>query len=395
MADNELNLIYSIFSKCESDLKAIVSIVNILSKNKYDVNKFETEIREIKEKLHIVEKKIVESRIVSSNQTDFVSEKYILENCHESLQSLKGSIVKFREIKIKNVHLQGDKKLQINDFESKSVGDLLNDEFFELKIDNEAKLSQINADNYITDSFSQEKLKNDNNIYTRERIVKPGNNTERPIDAKDEYKHSIGFRLDVFKHLNTDILDNSFNNKLELQDSIGKHIQYTPRMVWHNPRSDFPSRPLEKLTKTSFFDKLALDTLFFIFYFQQGTFQQFLSIQELKRKKWQFHKKCFAWFYKRSDSKITTEDAEVADYIYFDFEKDWCQKIKNDFAFEFIHLDDTPIFINKNNEANSCYNSKACADKDQIGFNSDISGNIINADGAIKDHCTINHLSNK
>ncbi|KAL3127072.1 putative regena domain-containing protein [Cryptosporidium hominis] len=394
MADSELNLICSIFSKCESDLKAIVSIVNILSKNKYEVNKFETEIREIKEKLHIVEKKIVESRIVSSNQTDFVSEKYILEKCHESLQSLKGSIVNFREIKMNNDLSQGDKKLQINDFESKSVGDLLNDEFSELRIDNEVKLSQINADNYITDSFSPEKL-NENDIYTRERIVKPGNNTERPIDNTDEYKHSIGFRVDVFKHLNTDILDNSFNNKLEIQDSIGKHIQYTPRMVWHNPRSDFPSRPLEKLTYTSFFDKLALDTLFFIFYFQQGTFQQFLSIQELKRKKWQFHKKCFAWFYKRSDSKITTEDAEVADYIYFDFEKDWCQKIKNDFAFEYIHLDDTPIIINKSNESNACYNSKACADKDQISFNSDISENIINADGAINDHCTINNPSNK
>lgn len=394
MADSELNLICSIFSKCESDLKAIVSIVNILSKNKYEVNKFETEIREIKEKLHIVEKKIVESRIVSSNQTDFVSEKYILEKCHESLQSLKGSIVNFKEIKMNNDHSQGDKKLQINDFESKSVGDLLNDEFSELRIDNEVKLSQINADNYIKDSFSPEKL-NENDIYTRERIVKPGNNTEIPIENTDEYKHSIGFRMDVSKHLNTDILDNSFNNKLEIQDSIGRHIQYTPRMVWHNPRSDFPSRPLEKLTNTSFFDKLALDTLFFIFYFQQGTFQQFLSIQELKRKKWQFHKKCFAWFYKRSDSKITTEDAEVADYIYFDFEKDWCQKIKNDFAFEYIHLDDTPIVINKNNESNACYNSKACADKDPISFNSDISENIFNADGAINDHCTINNPSNK
>ncbi|KAH8582509.1 NOT2 NOT3 NOT5 family [Cryptosporidium sp. chipmunk genotype I] len=386
MVDCELNLIYSIFSKCESDLKAIVSIINILSKNKYEVNKFEAEIREIKEKLRIVEKKVIESRIISSNLTDLVSEKYILEKCHESLQSLKGSIINFREIKmIINDFSNSDKKSQISDCESKSVSDLLNDKFSELRIDGEVKTSQINTDNYIMGSFNTEKPNNDDDFYAGERIIKPEDDAEKSIETADEYKNSIGFRVDVFKHLNTDILDNSFNNKLEIQDSIGKHIQYTPRMIWHNPRSDFPSSPLEKFTNPSFFDKLALDTLLFIFYFQQGTFQQFLSIQELKRKKWQFHKKCFAWFYKRSDSKITTEDAEVADYIYFDFEKDWCQKIKNDFTFEYIHLDDTPLVFNKKIESNACYNSRVCVDKDQINFNSDISEKIVNTDSVIND----------
>lgn len=388
MVDCELNLIYSIFSKCESDVKAIASIINILSKNKYEVNKFETEIREIKEKLCSVEKKIMESKTLSLSHTELVSEKYILQECHDLLQSLKGSIINFSEVKVnRNDILQTDKNSKINDIESSSVGDLLNDKLSELKIDYEAEFGQNNADNNL-DNFSPEKLKSDN-LYSEDRIIKTGNNAEKLLDTVSEYNHSIGFRLDIFQHLNTDILDSSFSNKLEIQDSIGKHIQYTPRMVWHNPRSDFPSSPLKKFTNPSFFDKLALDTLLFIFYFQQGTFQQFLSIQELKRKNWQFHKKCFAWFYKRSDSKITTENAEVADYIYFDFEKDWCQKVKNDFTFEYIHLDNTPIVINKKSESNICYNSVSCGDKDQMGVNSDFSENFINTNDVISDNNAI------
>ncbi|OII74150.1 uncharacterized protein cubi_02952 [Cryptosporidium ubiquitum] len=394
MADCELNLIYSIFSKCESDIKAIASIINILSKNKYEVEKFEIEIREIKEKLHDVEKKIVESKSSSSNHPELVSEKYILEECHELLQSLKGSIINFREIKMNRNDLsQTDKNLKMNNFEPNSVSDLLNDKLSELKIDSEVELSQNNTDHFVG-NFGSEKLKNEN-LHYRDGTLKSGNNVEKIIDTVNEFNHSIGFRLDIFQHLNTDILDNSFINKPEIQDSIGKHIQYTPRMVWHNPRPDFPSSPLNKLTNPSFFDKLALDTLLFIFYFQQGTFQQFLSIQELKKKKWQFHKKCFAWFYKRSDSKVTTEDAEIADYIYFDFEKDWCQKIKNDFTFEYIHLDNTPLVINKKSESNICYKSRPCSDKDQIAFNSDVSENLINTDSVISDNNVINDPSNK
>jgi hypothetical protein len=38
------------------------------------------------------------------------------------------------------------------------------------------------------------------------------------------------------------------------------------------------------------------DTLFFIFYFQTGTLQQYLAARELKRQGWRFHKKYLTWF---------------------------------------------------------------------------------------------------
>lgn len=387
MVDRELNLIYSFFSKCESDLKAIVSIINILSKNNYEVNQFEIEIREIKEKLRNVEKKILESRN-KSNHTELSSEKYILEKCHESLQSLKGSIINYKEIKMNsNATLKTEKISRLNDCESKSMNDILSDKFSQLKISKRDLGQATVGDSVSGNSINEPKVDDKNGFEVKCGNIKLGNNMDKSVESTSEFKHSMGFRVNIFQRLNTEILDNSFNNKLEVQDSIGKHVQYTPRMVWHNPRPDFPSSPLNKFTNPSFFDKLTLDTLFFIFYFQQGTFQQFLSIQELKKKKWQFHKKCFAWFYKRSDSKITTEDAEIADYVYFDFEKDWCQKVKNDFAFEFVHLDNAPIVINKTTkESNICSNSRYCVNKDQTGPNSDVSENLINTDSIICDN---------
>lgn len=390
MVDRELNLIYSFFSKCESDVKVIVSIINILSKNNYEVNKFEIEIREIKEKLRNVEKKILESRN-KSNHIELSSEKYILEKCHESLQSLKGSIINYKEIKMNsNATLKAEKNSQLSDCELQPVNDLLNDKFSQLRI-SKRDIDQVSVGDSISGHFVSElKVDDKNGFETKCGNIKLGNNVDESIDGTNEFKHSIGFRVNIFQRLNTDILDSSFKNKLDAQDSIGKHIQYTPRMVWHNPRHDFPSSPLNKFTNISLFDKLSLDTLFFIFYFQQGTFQQFMSIQELKKKKWLFHKKCFAWFYKRSDSKLITEDAEIADYIYFDFEKDWCQKVKNDFTFEFIHLDNAPVVINKDtNGSNTCSNNRSCVNNDQTVIHSDISENIINTDSMIGDNNVI------
>lgn len=44
------------------------------------------------------------------------------------------------------------------------------------------------------------------------------------------------------------------------------------------------------------FEKLHTDTLFLIFYYQQGTYQQYLAARELKRQSWRYHKKYMTWF---------------------------------------------------------------------------------------------------
>ncbi len=40
--------------------------------------------------------------------------------------------------------------------------------------------------------------------------------------------------------------------------------------------------------------------LFFSFYYQPGTFQQYLAARELKRQSWRYHKQHSAWFQVRS-----------------------------------------------------------------------------------------------
>lgn len=68
------------------------------------------------------------------------------------------------------------------------------------------------------------------------------------------------------------------------------------------------------------FEKFDTDTLFFIFYYQQGTLQQYLAAKELKRQSWRYHKKYLTWFQRHEEPKEITADYEQGTYVYFDYE---------------------------------------------------------------------------
>ena len=82
------------------------------------------------------------------------------------------------------------------------------------------------------------------------------------------------------------------------------------------------------------------DTLLFVFYYQQGTYQQYLAARELKKQAWRFHKKYLTWFQRHEEPKIITDEYEQGTYVYFDFEAGWCQRKKTDFTFEYRFLED-------------------------------------------------------
>ena len=88
------------------------------------------------------------------------------------------------------------------------------------------------------------------------------------------------------------------------------------------------------------FEKFDTDTLFFIFYYQQGTYQQFLAARELKKQSWRYHKKYMTWFQRHEEPKVTTDEYEQGTYVYFDYETGWCQRIKSEFTFEYSYLED-------------------------------------------------------
>ncbi|RCH92062.1 proteinral negative regulator of transcription subunit 5, partial [Rhizopus stolonifer] len=103
----------------------------------------------------------------------------------------------------------------------------------------------------------------------------------------------------------------------------------------------YPQQPLPIFDNPVLYEKFDIDTLFFIFYFQPGTYQQYLAARELRKQSWRFHKKYSTWFQRHEEPKTITEDYEQGIYIYFDYENAWCQRKKTDFRFEYRYLEDS------------------------------------------------------
>ncbi|EOR04937.1 hypothetical protein E3P92_00238 [Wallemia ichthyophaga] len=115
---------------------------------------------------------------------------------------------------------------------------------------------------------------------------------------------------------------------------------YVPKNLWTSP-SYYPQVPKKDLEHPSLFSRLETDTLFYIFYYMQGTYQQYLAARELKKQSWRFHKQYLTWFQRHSEPSQITDDYEQGAYIYFDWEGTWCERKKNDFKFDYVYLEDT------------------------------------------------------
>jgi CCR4-NOT transcription complex subunit 3 len=134
------------------------------------------------------------------------------------------------------------------------------------------------------------------------------------------------------------------------------------RPKYYVPRNPYPTAPYypqsphPSLGTTGIFSQLDVETLFYVFYFLPGTYQQcvtgldcgrpklltccyrFLAAKELKRQSWRFHVKYLTWFQRHSEPQAITEEYEQGVYVYFDWEGSWCQRKKSDFRFEYRYL---------------------------------------------------------
>ena len=134
------------------------------------------------------------------------------------------------------------------------------------------------------------------------------------------------------------ILEGSLSSMPDAVDS-----DRTKRHVVRNPSPNataFPTTPTTLFENPAIYEKFDLDTLFFIFYYQQGTYSQYLAAKELKKQSWAYHKKYMTWFKRHEEPKVTCEDFEQGTYVYFDYETGWCQRIKSEFTFEYSYLED-------------------------------------------------------
>ncbi|XP_061355253.1 uncharacterized protein LOC133299787 isoform X2 [Gastrolobium bilobum] len=129
---------------------------------------------------------------------------------------------------------------------------------------------------------------------------------------------------------------------------------YTPRQPTITP-SSYPQVQSSVVNNPAFWERVGLepfgtDTLFFAFYFQQNTYQQYLAAKELKKQSWRYHRKYNTWFQRHEEPKVATDEYEQGTYVYFDFhiatddlQHGWCQRIKTEFTFEYNYLEDEPI----------------------------------------------------
>ncbi|TVY28412.1 General negative regulator of transcription subunit [Lachnellula hyalina] len=88
------------------------------------------------------------------------------------------------------------------------------------------------------------------------------------------------------------------------------------------------------------YSRIDPDTLFYVFYYKQGTYQQYLAAKALKDQSWRFHKQYQTWFQRHEEPKTITEEFEQGTYRFFDYESTWMNRRKADFKFAYKFLED-------------------------------------------------------
>ncbi|ODA80737.1 hypothetical protein RJ55_03696 [Drechmeria coniospora] len=115
---------------------------------------------------------------------------------------------------------------------------------------------------------------------------------------------------------------------------------YRPDMPARPTGSCFPVDPLPIFDDPRLYSRIDPDTLFYVFYYKQGTAQQYLAAKALKDQSWRFHKQYQTWFQRHEEPKNITEEFEQGTYRFFDYESTWMNRRKADFKFAYKFLED-------------------------------------------------------
>ena len=101
-----------------------------------------------------------------------------------------------------------------------------------------------------------------------------------------------------------------------------KPRHYRPDTKYHTPPY-YPQEPWSSSDDPGLYNKIDTDTLFYIFYYRQNTYQQYLAAKALKTQSWRFHKQYQTWFQRHEEPKTITEEFEQGTYRFFDYESTW------------------------------------------------------------------------
>ncbi|XP_066594497.1 CCR4-NOT transcription complex subunit 3-like isoform X2 [Prorops nasuta] len=139
--------------------------------------------------------------------------------------------------------------------------------------------------------------------------------------------------------------------QFQMMESAYYHMPHpsdSERLRSYLPRNLCPTPPyyqqvqLPHSDTVEFFQRLSTETLFFIFYYMEGSKGQYLAAKALKKQSWRFHTKYMMWFQRHEEPKVINEEFEQGTYIYFDYEK-WGQRKKEGFTFEYKYLEDRDL----------------------------------------------------
>ncbi|XP_037549539.1 CCR4-NOT transcription complex subunit 3b [Nematolebias whitei] len=136
-----------------------------------------------------------------------------------------------------------------------------------------------------------------------------------------------------------------------MQEAVWMHMPHpsdSERIRQYLMRNPCPTPPFHHQMPpphsdtVEFYQRLSTETLFFIFYYLEGTKAQYLAAKALKKQSWRFHTKYMMWFQRHEEPKTITDEFEQGTYIYFDYEK-WGQRKKEGFTFEYRYLEDRDL----------------------------------------------------
>ena len=101
-----------------------------------------------------------------------------------------------------------------------------------------------------------------------------------------------------------------------------KPRHYRPDTKYNTP-DYYPQEPFVHADDPALYSKIDTDTLFYIFYYRQNTYQQYMAAKSLKTQSWRFHKQYQTWFQRHEEPKTITEEFEQGTYRFFDYESTW------------------------------------------------------------------------
>ena len=82
------------------------------------------------------------------------------------------------------------------------------------------------------------------------------------------------------------------------------------------PRNQYATPPyyiqttMPHFETLEFYQRLGTETLFFVFYYMEGTKAQYLAAKALKKQSWRFHTKYMMWFQRHEEPKVINEEYE-------------------------------------------------------------------------------------